>query len=58
MTEPDAHDARDGSGDPETDPAAMGEVSFEDPDADGGAVPEGADSEDGGTDARPSRPGS
>ena len=43
MTQPDDFDARDGSGDPETDPAAMGEVSFEDPDADGGAVPEGSD---------------
>ena len=43
MTEPDPHDARDGSGDPETDPAAMGEVSFEQPDGDGGAVPEDAD---------------
>lgn len=47
MTSPDTptetHDARDGSGDPETDPAAIGEVSFEEPDADGGAVPEGSD---------------
>lgn len=43
VTEPDQHDAREGSGDPETDPAAIGEVSFEEPDADGGAVPEGAD---------------
>ena len=47
MTSPDApapsHDARDGSGDPETDPAAIGEASFEEPDADGGAVPEGSD---------------
>ena len=45
MTEPetssaDAYDAREGSGDPETDPAAVGELSFEEPDADGGAVPE------------------
>ena len=44
MTEPesstDAYDAREGSGDPETDPAATGEVSFEEPDADGGAVPD------------------
>ena len=43
MTEPadpssDAYDARTGSGDPETDPAAVGEVSFEEPDGDGGAV--------------------
>ena len=39
MTEP-AYDAREGSGDPETDPAAMGEVSAENPDGDGGAVVE------------------
>ena len=39
MTEP-AFDARDGSGDPETDPAAMGERSVAEPDADGGAVVE------------------
>ena len=37
---PDAYDARKGSGDPETDPAAAGEASFEEPDADGGAVPD------------------
>ena len=43
MTEPETHDAREGTGEPATDPAAMGEVSFENPDADGGAVPEGAD---------------
>ena len=43
MTQPDTHDARKGSGDPETDPAAMGEKSFEQPDGDGGAVPEGSD---------------
>ncbi len=43
MTQPETHDARDGSGDPETDPAAKGEESFENPDADGGAVPEGSD---------------
>ena len=43
MTQPDSHDARDSTGDPETDPAAIGELSFEDPDGDGGAVPEGAD---------------
>ena len=47
MTEPDPHDAREGSGDIETDPAAMGEVSFAEPDADGGAVPEGSDTADG-----------
>ena len=47
MTEPetprpgsDAYDARSGSGDPETDPAAVGERSFEEPDGDGGAAPE------------------
>jgi hypothetical protein len=45
VTEPetprtDTHDARQGSGDPETDPAAVGERSFEEPDADGGAVPD------------------
>jgi hypothetical protein len=43
VTEPetprsDTFDAREGSGDPETDPAAVGETSFEEPDADGGAV--------------------
>lgn len=37
---PEAYDARRGSGDPETDPAAVGERSFEDPDGDGGAVPD------------------
>lgn len=40
MTEP-TYDARKGSGDPETDPAAMGELSVEQPDGDGGAVVEG-----------------
>lgn len=43
MTTPETHDARDGSGDPTTDPAAIGEQSFAEPDGDGGAVPEGAD---------------
>ena len=48
MTQPDpthagTHDARDGSGDPETDPAAMGEHSFAEPDGDGGAVPQDAE---------------
>ena len=38
--DPDAYDARTGSGDPETDPAAVGERSFEDPDGDGGAAPD------------------
>jgi hypothetical protein len=37
MTTP-THDAREGSGDPTTDPAAAGEVSAENPDGDGGAV--------------------
>ena len=40
MSHPETHDAREGSGDPETDPAAVGEVSFDEPDGDGGAVPE------------------
>jgi hypothetical protein len=39
VTQPDSHDAREGSGDPTTDPAAVGEVSAAHPDADGGAVP-------------------
>ena len=43
VTQPDTHDAREGSGDPQTDPAAIGEQSFEDPDGDGGAVVEGTD---------------
>ena len=42
MTQPDTHDAREGSGDPVTDPAAVGELSFQEPDGDGGAVPEDA----------------
>ncbi len=37
MSEP-TYDAREGSGDPETDPAAMGETSVAEPDGDGGAV--------------------
>lgn len=45
MSEP-TYDARTGSGDPETDPAAMGEVSAEQPDGDGGAVVEGTPGED------------
>ena len=40
----DGYDARQGSGDPETDPAAVGEVSFEEPDGDGGAVKDEAGS--------------
>jgi hypothetical protein len=48
VTEPepprsDGYDAREGSGDPATDPAAVGERSFEQPDADGGAVPAAPD---------------
>ena len=39
MTQPDSYDAREGSGDPATDPAAIGEVSAANPDGDGGAVP-------------------
>jgi hypothetical protein len=46
VTEPDTYDAREGSGDPATDPAAIGETSFEQPDGDGGAVVEGADEGD------------
>lgn len=43
MTEPTAepagsHDAREGSGDPTTDPAAAGERAAQTPDGDGGAV--------------------
>ena len=47
MTQPEStpttRDARTGSGDPETDPAAMGEQSFTHPDGDGGAIPDEAD---------------
>lgn len=39
MTEPDSYDAREGSGDPMTDPAAMGEERLDAEDGDGGAVP-------------------
>ena len=46
MTTPDGsaqaaqtHDAREGSGDPATDPAALGEEQFENPDGDGGGAP-------------------
>ena len=39
MTTPDSYDAREGSGDPRTDPAAAGEASVAEPDGDGGAVP-------------------
>lgn len=40
MTEPvHTHDAREGSGDPTSDPAVIGERSFERPDGDGGATP-------------------
>ena len=44
MTTPDGssttHDAREGSGDPATDPAALGEEQFAHPDGDGGATPQ------------------
>ena len=45
MTEPEtpsavAYVALEGSGDTETDPAGVREVSFEEPDGDGGAVPD------------------
>jgi hypothetical protein len=40
MSETQGYDAREGSGDIETDPAAMGEVSAAQPDGDGGAVPD------------------
>lgn len=43
MTQPDSPDAREDSQDPQNDPASIGEASFEEPDGDGGAVPEGAD---------------
>ncbi len=42
MTEPETtptHDARQGDGDPQSDPAVMGEQRVEQPDADGGATP-------------------
>lgn len=39
-TPPEPYDARTGSGDPLSDPAAVGETSVEQPDGDGGAVPE------------------
>ncbi|MCW2666376.1 MAG: hypothetical protein JWN57_1338 [Frankiales bacterium] len=38
MSSPHPYDARQGSGDPKTDPAAVGERSVEQPDGDGGAV--------------------
>lgn len=44
MTAP--FDARKGSGDPETDPAAMGEVSANKLDGDGGAVVESTDEQE------------
>jgi hypothetical protein len=40
MTEPDSYDAREGSGDSMTDPAAMGEERLDSQDGDGGAVPD------------------
>lgn len=39
VTTPEPYDARQGDGDPLHDPAAVGEASAEQPDADGGAVP-------------------
>ena len=39
MTEPEHYDARKGTGDPLTDPAAAGERSVAEPDGDGGATP-------------------
>lgn len=49
MSEKQGYDAREGSGDIETDPAAMGEVSAAHPDGDGGAVAdEGTLTERGG----------
>lgn len=39
MTHPEQYDARQGSGDPLTDPAAAGETSIAEPDGDGGATP-------------------
>lgn len=44
MTAP--FDARKGSGDPETDPAAMGEVSASELDGDGGAVVDATDEQE------------
>lgn len=43
------HDARKGSGDPERDPAAMGETSAAEPDGDGGATPKEQDVPEPGT---------
>ena len=39
MSTSEPYDARQGDGDPLHDPAAVGEVSHESPDGDGGAVP-------------------
>ena len=52
MTDPDStptHDARTGDGDPERDPAAMGERSAAEPDGDGGAAPGAQDVPEPGT---------
>ena len=52
VTDPDhapTHDARTGDGDPERDPAAMGERSAADPDGDGGAAPGAQDVPEPGT---------
>ena len=43
------YDARQGSGDPRTDPAAVGEVSAGEPDGDGGATPHDATAPEPGT---------
>lgn len=43
------YDARKGSGDPETDPAAVGEVRISTPDGDGGATPHAQDYPEPGT---------
>lgn len=43
------HDARDGDGDAQHDPAAIGEVRLQAPDADGGATPNEQDVPEPGT---------
>jgi hypothetical protein len=54
MTEPGSYDAREGSGDPTTDPAAIGEVRLGAKDGDGGAVPDAPSFPEPGTgDAEP-----
>lgn len=51
MTQPDHHDAREGDGDPERDPAAIGEARLDAPDADGGATPREVVQDEPGTGA-------